>query len=114
MGEKDTSYDSLNLTHLIDLHDPNLYGNEAADDEDKECLEGYFVHQKKFKRFEDISNNFVIAKARKGVGKSALIKKTSYDLEKNNSILTICINGYDLSIQKEFTHGTTNELIFDW
>ena len=50
------------------------FGNEAGDDVDPEELLTYFVEQRDFRHFLDDKNRLLIATARKGVGKSALLK----------------------------------------
>jgi hypothetical protein len=54
------------------------FGNEAGDDVDPEELVKYFVEQQAFHRFLDSRERLLIASARKGVGKSALLKWTAF------------------------------------
>ena len=63
----------------IDLCDPELFGNDAGEDEDKEVLVSYFVNQPAFSSFLKQKNRFCITRARKGMGKSALLSKLTYD-----------------------------------
>lgn len=57
----------------INLNDGTLFGNDAAEDEDKSVLMSYFVDQPSFGRFFDPTRRLEIATARKGMGKSALL-----------------------------------------
>ena len=57
-----------NLLQKID------FGNEAGDDVDPEELVSYFVEQEMFKSFAHTKNKVLIATAKKGVGKSALLQ----------------------------------------
>ena len=57
----------------IILDDGTLFGNDAAEDEDKSILMSYFVDQASFGRFFDPARRLEIATARKGMGKSALL-----------------------------------------
>jgi len=69
---------------IIDLSDPELFGNDAGEDEKPEILASYFVNQLSFDRFLDRQASFSIARARKGMGKSALLKKLEYDLKRTH------------------------------
>lgn len=60
---------------MIDLADERIFGNDAGDDEDIELLNRYFVEQVSFNRFYDQSVPFRIVTARKGTGKSALLRR---------------------------------------
>lgn len=64
----------------IDFTDGALFGNDAGEDELPDVLNSYFVDQAAFKPFLDRRNTFQVARSRKGMGKSALISKLSYDL----------------------------------
>lgn len=73
------------------------FGNEAGDDVDPEELLKYFVEQRNFRNFLDVRNRLLIATARKGVGKSALLKWTAHRVKQNDpSALVISIRGADL------------------
>jgi hypothetical protein len=50
------------------------FGNEAADDVDAAELSSYFVQQADFGKFVDERHKILVATARKGVEKSALLK----------------------------------------
>ena len=50
------------------------FGNEAADDVDPEELAKYFVEQEAFGKFLELRHKLLVATARKGVGKSALLQ----------------------------------------
>lgn len=60
----------------IDLTDEQLFGNDAGDDEDERLLNHYFLERREFVRFYDVGSTLRIVKARKGTGKSALLKRT--------------------------------------
>lgn len=73
------------------------FGNEAGDDVDPEELLKYFVKQRNFGHFLDDKNRLLIATARKGVGKSALLKWTAYQVKQRDpSALVISLRGADL------------------
>jgi hypothetical protein len=56
------------------------FGNEAGDDVDPEELVTYFVEQDTFKSFVDPKKRILVATAKKGVGKSALLKWTGFTI----------------------------------
>ncbi len=94
------------------------FGNEAADDIEPEELTSYFIEQKSFARFLDSKNKILIATAKKGVGKSALLQWTAYNASKNDEdALVIKARGADLVRSKfRLTHklDTPNDYIRDW
>lgn len=62
----------------LDLLDPRLFGNEAGDDEDERTLASYFVEKPEFEVFESSTRSLAICRARKGMGKSALLNYIGY------------------------------------
>lgn len=101
------------MPHLL-LSDRSLWGNEAADDEDPVRLNSYFVSQPAWQEFFESSNALSIARARKGMGKSALLRECAFLAERKNSHLVIAIKGSDLVAQKEFKSQSPIEHIYDW
>ena len=66
-----------------DLINPNLFGNQAGEDEDKSRLSDYYLEKEKNKIFHDANRKLGFVRARKGVGKSALINYSAYKVEEN-------------------------------
>lgn len=64
----------------LKLDDKTLFGNDAGEDEDIDVLASYFVNQPAFDDFLDTNVRLQVARARKGMGKSALLSKFSHDL----------------------------------
>lgn len=62
----------------IKLEDPRLFGNFAAEDEDIELLDSYFVDKPGYKSFRS-DDKLCIVRAKKGMGKSALLKKVAHE-----------------------------------
>lgn len=94
------------------------FGNEAADDIDSAELIPCFVEQQQFKKFTNSDHKILIATARKGVGKSALLQWISHTTGKNDSdALVIKCRGADL-VRNKFnlvaTLKTPNDYIRDW
>jgi len=73
------------------------FGNEAGDDVDAEELIEYFVEQDAFLKFLDRRRRLLVATARKGIGKSALLKWTAAKVAANDpDALVISVRGADL------------------
>ena len=67
------------MTFQVDLSDETLFGNDAGEDESPEILASYFVDQDEFSRFLRPTTKLSIARAKKGMGKSALLSKFAFD-----------------------------------
>jgi hypothetical protein len=94
------------------------FGNEAADDTDPNELASYFVEQDMFHKFLNPKQKLLVATARKGVGKSALLQWTGYKIGQTDSeALVIKCRGADL-VRSKFnltgTLRTPNDYIRDW
>ena len=75
-----------------DLLNPDLFGNEAGEDEDKKRLGDYYLEKEKNKIFHDVNRKLGFVRARKGVGKSALLNYSAYKVEekyKNDMVINI-------------------------
>jgi hypothetical protein len=73
------------------------FGNEAGDDVSPEELVKYFVEQQSFRHFLDRGKRLLVATARKGVGKSALLKWMAHRVKQADpDALVISIRGADL------------------
>src|SRR2546430_6585249 len=55
-----------------------LFGNDNGEDEDPTVLQSYFVDLEAFKKFYDPENPLGIVRARKGMGKSALLGRLAF------------------------------------
>lgn len=99
---------------MLRIDDRRLWGNEAADDEDPELLNSYFVSQIEWDEFFDHKTTLSIARARKGMGKSALLRECAYRMRDIGDLFAISIKGSDLVAQKDFTNKTPVEQIYDW
>ncbi|MFA7383848.1 MAG: hypothetical protein WC001_10405 [Desulfurivibrionaceae bacterium] len=94
------------------------FGNEAGDDVDLEELTSYFVEQESFNSYLDKRKKFLVATAKKGVGKSALIQWNYYKINKTSPAdIVIKCRGADLtrdSFGLISKIETPNEYIRDW
>lgn len=98
----------------IQLDDRRLWGNEAADDEDPAILNSYFVNRPEWDEFFDFQTRLSIARARKGMGKSALLSECAYRFRERGDGLVILLKGADLAAQREFKVLSPMEQVYDW
>lgn len=98
----------------LQLDDRRLWGNEAADDEDPEVLNSYFVNQPDWHEFFNVNIPLSIARARKGMGKSALLRECAFRLRGQADTLVIAVKGADLVAQRDFRLLTPSEQLYDW
>jgi hypothetical protein len=94
------------------------FGNEAADDVPAEELAAYFVEQDTFAQFLSPTRRLMVATARRGVGKSALLQWIAYKIRKEkDGDLVILTRGADL-VRAKFnltsSLKTPNDYIHDW
>ncbi|WES89456.1 P-loop ATPase, Sll1717 family [Dickeya fangzhongdai] len=75
----------------------DIFGNDAGEDEKPEVLSSYFIDKPQFKSFFSTEYKLGIVRARKGMGKSAMLSKFSWDRgqEEHESVI-ISITGSDL------------------
>src|ERR1700736_2625316 len=64
----------------IRLNDPSLFGNDAGEDEREDVLVSYFVSRSDFANFLDPMVPLQVARALKGMGKSALLVKFAHEI----------------------------------
>lgn len=98
----------------IKLDDPKLFGNLAAEDEDIDLLDSYFVDKSVYDYFRS-EDKLWIVRAKKGMGKSALLKKVAYEkVNANQDDIVIQIKGSDL-IKNNFPLTLdVQQLIYIW
>ena len=98
-----------------DLLDPELFGNEAGDDEDLEILNSYFVEKPEFQRFFSSQVRLSFVRSRKGVGKSALLKQTLYKRQKESGAeILIHLKCSDLAAMQDVPSTSPDEPIYGW
>lgn len=94
------------------------FGNEAGDDVEYAELKTYFVSLPIFDEIFSLENKIKLVTAKKGIGKSALLKYLYFKLqeEEQNSLIIYC-RGSEL-VRTQFaikaTPETPNEYIRDW
>lgn len=81
----------------LPLKDEALFGNDAGEDEDPDVLASYFVAKEAFDPFFSRDRRVSVVRSRKGMGKSALLSKLAYDLQKHGGDdIVIHTTGSDL------------------
>ncbi len=96
------------------IDDRSLWGNEAADDEDPEVLSSYFVNRRDWDQFFDLGSRLSIARARKGMGKSALLSEFAFRFRSQKDVMIVSIKGADLVAQRDLRQLMPIEYIHDW
>lgn len=66
---------------VINLADPDLFGNDNAEDEDANVLESYFLPRPEYLHLKSVADQIAIVRAYKGEGKSALLRMLRVNLE---------------------------------
>ncbi|WP_280192858.1 P-loop ATPase, Sll1717 family [Delftia sp. PS-11] len=98
-----------------DLADPELFGNEAGEDEDAEILNSYFLKKPEFDRFYNSARKIAFVRSRKGMGKSALLKHTLYQRRKSfPDDLLIYVKASDLYALQETKASSPTDMIYGW
>ncbi|MBI3554174.1 MAG: hypothetical protein HY077_16880 [Elusimicrobia bacterium] len=69
----------------IRLNDPDLFGNDAAEDEDEAVFASYVVDRPELKDFTSALRRICIARAYKGEGKSALLRHAASKVQQSGS-----------------------------
>jgi hypothetical protein len=81
----------------ISLTDPDLFGNDAAEDEDEEVFKSYALDRPELAAFTDAKRKICVARAYKGEGKSALLRLVRAHLEEDPHAFIISATGASLS-----------------
>lgn len=99
---------------MFNISDRRLWGNEAADDENPQILNSYFFLNPDYQPFFAKHEKLMISRAKKGMGKSALINELAYRLSKDENSIVLNIKGNDLIAQRPVNYGAPDEHIHDW
>ena len=100
---------------IQDLLAPDLFGNEAGEDEAPEVLGAYFVDKVEFRPFYEDRDRFHIVRSRKGMGKSALLRKVLLEKEKSlPDAIVIYLKGSDLIALQPTDARTSHEHVYSW
>ncbi|MEY4505428.1 MAG: hypothetical protein RL297_6 [Pseudomonadota bacterium] len=96
-----------------------IFGNDNGEDEDPEVLAGYFLEHQSFTRASDKNRRIEIVKARKGMGKSALLSHLKYRLIKPSNLIeqdpiVIKVTGNELIGLADFTGNDASKIENRW
>ena len=69
----------------------HLFGSDSGENEDPNSLRSYFIDLPEFKKFYDPKYPLTIVRAKKGMGKSALLKRLEIRLKDSNETKDIVI-----------------------
>lgn len=85
------------MTNYFNIDYDDLFGNDSGENEKEETLKGYFVDLPVFRKFFNETNELGIVRARKGMGKSALLRTLSFrQKEGSSNDLVIVTTGNEL------------------
>ena len=100
----------------VRLDSRDLFGNDAGEDEDPEVLSSYFVDLPVFRPFFDPEVKFSVARARKGMGKSALIAQLAHTLTGTAGSETVVVRatGSDFSEVSVGPQDGAAQLVARW
>ncbi len=97
------------------LRDPRLFGNDAAEDENPAVLASYFVNLPESRGFGDPRERFLIARGKKGIGKSAFLVFAAHRLSQADPApLVITLRGSDLVGPETAPAGHAAEAVRNW
>jgi hypothetical protein len=98
----------------LKLTDPQLFGNEAAEEEEPEILASYFVSQPGFETFFNPARKLQFVRARKGMGKSALLSMLGHGLRTRDGCIVVSVTGADLVGHASFDTDDPSRLVHEW
>ena len=67
--------------HQTAIYYDQIFGSDSGENEDPDALRDYFVDLPEFRKFYDAKNPLQIVRGRKGMGKSALLKRLAIKLK---------------------------------
>jgi hypothetical protein len=98
-----------------DLINPDLFGNDAGEDEIPEVLDSYFFEKPEFAPFFDDTKRLAFVRSRKGMGKSALLRQVYFRRSHlNEGELLIYIKASDLVAMQEVDSSSPSSLTHGW
>lgn len=97
-----------------DFLNADLFGNEAGEDESKERLSSYYLEKPENNVFFSPQKQLEFVRARKGVGKSALLNYALFKLEQDDpTAIGISIKASDLISIKPHPDSGASSLVFE-
>lgn len=103
------------MTHFYNIDYDAMFGKDSGENERDQALQEYFVELPEFRKFFNPNNELGIVRARKGMGKSAMLKVLSLRRkEATPDDLVIFITGNELMGMGDFTGKTQAYLENHW
>ena len=103
------------MAYLENVDYEAMFGNDSGENERDQTLKEYFVDVPEFRKFFSPTNELGIVRARKGMGKSALLKVLALRRkEENSEDLVIFTTGNELMGMGEFTGKSQAYLENHW
>jgi hypothetical protein len=98
-----------------DLADPELFGNEAGEDEEPDILSSYYLDKDEFDYFFSKKKKLGFVRSRKGMGKSALLSYTLHrNQNTNDPALLIYVKASDLYSLQTTSSTSPSDMIYGW
>jgi len=98
-----------------DLINPDLFGNDAGEDEHPEVLNSYFLEKQEFQPFFNLDRKLAIVRSRKGMGKSALLREAMYRRQlADEGELLLYVKASDLIAIQEIDSSSPATLVHGW
>ncbi|MGF6806048.1 hypothetical protein OKW30_001174 [Paraburkholderia sp. Clong3] len=79
-----------------------IFGNDSGEDENPDVLSSYFVDLPQFSRFNSAEHPLGIVRARKGMGKSALLSRLHHSIQRDAHDIVIKVTGNELLAMGDF------------
>lgn len=98
-----------------DLINPDLFGNDAGEDEHPEVLNSYFFEKQEFLPFFSLDRKLVFVRSRKGMGKSALLREAMYRRQlADDGELLLYVKASDLIALQEVDSSSPGTMVHGW
>lgn len=102
-------------SYFAEIDHEQLFGSDSGEDEDPHALLSYFVDLPEFRKFYEPKHALGIVRGRKGMGKSALLKRLALRLRTAESPdIVISTTGHELMGMGDFSHRSHAYLENHW
>jgi hypothetical protein len=101
--------------YLANIDHEQLFGSDSGEDEDPHALLSYFVDLPEFRKFYEPRHAMSIVRGRKGMGKSALLRRLALRLrDAQGSDIVISTTGHELMGMGDFSYRSHAYLENHW
>src|SRR5947199_4058581 len=98
----------------IDLSAPDLFGNDAAEDEEEDVFQAYAVDRDETRNFSDPMRRLCIVRAYKGEGKSALLRLAATRLREQQGPSVIIVRDSANSLAPNIAGADFGPSVREW